>query len=308
MIRARRPLPSHSVSVEAKQRKPRAPQSDAAGDWARFFPRHVVRQLQQFAFMLLNGTVPGAPKGNNTRMKKILILTACIGALCAAAPSFGTDLAGQPVKVKAAPLPVAAPIIDWSGYYMGANGGWGTSHNCWDFNGITSEGCHNSTGGTVGGQIGYRWQIFNMVYGLEGQGNWADFRGSNVSTAFPTDTVGTTTDAFGLLTGHIGYAFNAVLLYGKGGAAVTSNTYYVNSVATGTELGKNNNVRWGGVLGAGAEVSLTPNWSAGVEYNHLFMQRSNISFPAALGADRAHQDVDLITARLNYKFGWPFAR
>ncbi|MGY3238374.1 outer membrane immunogenic protein [Bradyrhizobium sp. USDA 4472] len=240
-------------------------------------------------------------------MKKILVLTASIGALGAAAPSFGADLAEQPNKVKAAPVAVAAPVIDWSGYYVGVNGGWGTSRNCWDFNGVTSEGCHDSAGGTFGGQIGYRWHIFNMVYGIEGQGNWADFKGSNVSTAFPANTIGTTTDAFGLLTGHIGYAFNSVLVYGKGGAAVTSNTYQVNS-ATTSAGGKNDDVRWGGVLGAGAEVSLTPNWSAGVEYNHLFMQRSNISFPAALGTDRVHQDVDLITARLNYKFGAPFAR
>ncbi|UQR61308.1 outer membrane beta-barrel protein [Bradyrhizobium sp. C-145] len=241
-------------------------------------------------------------------MKNFLILTASIGALSAAAPAFGADFAAQPVKVKAPPLPVAAPIIDWSGYYIGVNGGWGTSRNCWDFNGVTPEGCHNSTGGTIGGQIGYRWHIFNMVYGIEGQGNWADFSGSNVSTAFPADTIGTKTDAFGLLTGHIGYAFNAVLLYGKGGAAVISNTYHVNSVATGTEIAKNNDVRWGGALGAGAEVSLMPNWSAGVEYTHLFMQRSNVSFPAAFGADRVHQDVDLITARLNYKFGQTFPK
>ncbi|WP_128932133.1 outer membrane protein [Bradyrhizobium zhanjiangense] len=241
-------------------------------------------------------------------MKNFLILTASIGALSAAVPAFGADLARQPVQVKAPPLPVAAPIIDWSGYYIGVNGGWGTSRNCWDFNGVTPEGCHNSTGGTIGGQIGYRWHIFNMVYGIEGQGNWADFSGSNVSAAFPADTIGTKTDAFGLLTGHIGYAFNAVLLYAKGGAAVTSNTYHVNSVAAGTEIAKDNDVRWGGALGAGAEVSLAPSWSAGVEYTHLFMQRSNVSFPAAVAADRVHQDVDLITARLNYKFGPGFAK
>ena len=39
----------------------------------------------------------------------------------------------------------------------------------------------NSTGGTVGGQIGYRWQATNWVFGLEGQGNWADFSGSNAT-------------------------------------------------------------------------------------------------------------------------------
>ncbi|MGY4199101.1 outer membrane protein [Bradyrhizobium sp. USDA 4520] len=240
-------------------------------------------------------------------MKNLLILTAAI-ALSAATPTFGADLAGQPVNIKAPTLPVVAPINDWSGYYIGLNGGWGSSHNCWNFNGVTSEGCHNSTGGTVGGQIGYRWQIFRTVYGIEGQGNWADFSGSNVSTAFPADTVGTKTDAFGLLTGHIGYAFNAVLLYAKGGAAVTSNTYHVNSVAAGTELGRNNDVRWGGALGAGAEVGLTPNWSASLEYNHLFMQGSNVSFPTSVGFDRVHQDIDLVTARINYKFGPAFAK
>ena len=26
-----------------------------------------------------------------------------------------------------------APIYDWTGFYIGANGGWGQSRNCWDF-------------------------------------------------------------------------------------------------------------------------------------------------------------------------------
>ena len=28
---------------------------------------------------------------------------------------------------------VVAPIYDWTGFYIGANGGWGQSRNCWDF-------------------------------------------------------------------------------------------------------------------------------------------------------------------------------
>ncbi|QOZ24028.1 outer membrane protein [Bradyrhizobium sp. CCBAU 51753] len=241
-------------------------------------------------------------------MKNLLILTACVGALGAAAPAFGADFAAQHLNVKAPPQPVAALITDWTGYYIGINGGWGSSHNCWDFNGVTPEGCHNAAGATVGGQIGYRWQIFNTVYGIEGQGNWADFSGSNVSTAFPADVIGTKTDAFGLLTGHIGYAFNVVLIYAKGGAAVTSNTYHINSVTTGAGIARNDDVRWGGTLGAGVEVSLTPSWSAGVEYDHLFMQGSSVLFPTSGVGDRVHQDVDLITARLNYKFSPAFGR
>ncbi len=26
-----------------------------------------------------------------------------------------------------------AAVYDWSGFYIGANGGWGSSHKCWDF-------------------------------------------------------------------------------------------------------------------------------------------------------------------------------
>ena len=33
----------------------------------------------------------------------------------------------------------------------------------------------------VGGQIGYRWQAANWVFGLEAQGDWANFKGSNTS-------------------------------------------------------------------------------------------------------------------------------
>ena len=66
------------------------------------------------------------------------------------------------------------------------------------------------------------------MFGLEAQGNWADFSGSNVSLLFGgLATNRTRIDAFGLFTGHVGYAWNNVLGYVKGGAAVTDNRYRV---------------------------------------------------------------------------------
>ena len=121
-------------------------------------------------------------------MKKVLLSTVALIAF--AAPAAAADLAARPYT-KAPPAPIAV-VYDWSGFYIGANGGWGSSHKCWDFITpagafIAAEGCHDATGGTVGGQIGYRWQAGTWVFGLEGQGNWADFRGSHVSTLFPGD-------------------------------------------------------------------------------------------------------------------------
>ncbi|WP_456640540.1 outer membrane beta-barrel protein [Bradyrhizobium sp. USDA 10063] len=237
-------------------------------------------------------------------MKKLLLVTASIAALSAAAPALAVDLAAQPIYTKAPPPPVANAIYDWSGFYIGMNGGWGSSHNSWDFAGVNSEGSQNASSGTIGGQIGHRWQMGRVVVGIEGQGNWADFSGSNVSRVFPADINRTKTDAFGLITGQVGYAVNNVLLYAKGGVAVTSNTYQIDSTL-GTTLTSTDSTHWGGAVGAGIEVGFAPNWSLGFEYDHLFMQDGDVRFTTAAGAvatDRIRQDFDLVTARLNYKF------
>src|ERR1700755_3215834 len=96
--------------------------------------------------------------------------------------------------------------------------GWGSSNNCWEallpgdaF--LGSEGCHDATGGVAGGQIGYRWQTSAWVFGIESQGDWAGLRGSNVSVFLPAFTNSSKIDAFGLLTGQVGYAWNTVLAY-----------------------------------------------------------------------------------------------
>jgi outer membrane immunogenic protein len=237
-------------------------------------------------------------------MKKIWFITASLVALGAAAPAFAADLAARPYT-KAPPMMMAA--YDWSGFYIGLNGGGATSHNCWTLVGGASEGCHDATGGTVGGQIGYRWQQGPVVFGVEAQGNWADFSGDNVSTVFAPDRNRTKIDAFGLFTGQIGYAWNNVLLYAKGGAAVTDNKYDLISGTTGAVLASTSNSRWGGTIGVGLEYGFAPNWSFGVEYDHLFMDRQNVTFvnPAFTQTDSIKQDVDLFTARINYKFGGP---
>src|SRR5258707_15654434 len=131
-------------------------------------------------------------------MKKFLLGTVGLIALgMASAPASAADLAARPYT-KAPPM--MAAIYDWSGFYIGINGGGATSHNCWDVAGGVREGCHDATGGTVGGQVGYRWQTGPVVFGVEAQGNWADFKGDNVSPVF-ADRNRTKIDAFGLFTG-----------------------------------------------------------------------------------------------------------
>ena len=243
-------------------------------------------------------------------MKKILLVTASLIALGAAAPAVAADLAARPYTK--APAMIAA-VYDWSGFYIGANGGWGSSHKCWDFlpaaGGTAPEGCHDATGGVAGGQVGYRWQTGTWVFGLEAQGDWADLKGSNISTLFPGFVNTSKIDGFGLFTGQVGYAANNVLFYAKGGAAVTANRYRINTLGGALAGTTGDDTRWGGTVGVGLEYGFAPNWSAAVEYDHLFMQDRTLNFTTPAGAffgtDRIRQDVDLITVRLNYKFGGP---
>jgi outer membrane immunogenic protein len=157
------------------------------------------------------------------------------------------------------------------------------------------------------------------VFGLEAQGDWADLKGSNTSL---TGTFGrlpfsnqTKIDAIGLFTGQIGYAFNNVLVYAKGGAAATHDKYNgvsqfaVGPFPAGFAFDQASKTRWGGAVGAGLEFGFAQGWSVAVEYDHLFMGSMNNDLINTFGGfdrtDRIKQDVDMATVRVNYTFGGP---
>lgn len=244
-------------------------------------------------------------KSLETEMKKFLLATVGLMALgLASAPASAADLAARPYT-KAPPMVQA--MYDWSGFYAGINGGWAqTSDRRTDPAGALF-GDHHPDGGTVGGQVGYRWQTGSFVFGLEAQGNWADLNGSTANLGAPGASIRSKMDAFGLFTGQVGYAWNNVLLYAKGGAAVTDRNYefVLASGALGSSTGYD--TRWSPTVGAGLEYGFAPNWSFGVEYNHIFEDRHGATFttPAGLviAGDRAGGDTDMVLGRLNYKFG-----
>jgi outer membrane immunogenic protein len=240
-------------------------------------------------------------------MKKLLLGT--VGLVALSGSAMAADL---PARTYKAPPPVIAPIYDWTGFYIGANGGWADSHNCLNIVPVAGttigDGCADGSGGVAGGQIGYRWQASQFVFGLEAQGDWADLKSSHVSIFNPAFTTSTRVNGLGLFTGQIGWAWNATLLYFKGGAAVTDNSVFINSALTGVGVASAGSTRWGGSAGVGLEYGFSPNWTAGIEYDHLFMGNANNTFsvvnPLLAGAaNRISQDVDMVTARISFKFG-----
>src|SRR5215472_2925030 len=102
------------------------------------------------------------------------LVSACVVALVTmsiAGAASAADLGRRNV------IPMQAPSFyvpyNWTGFYLGINGGgaWGTSD--WSLTSV------DVSGGLVGGTIGYNWQLGQFVYGLEADFDWASIRGSN---------------------------------------------------------------------------------------------------------------------------------
>jgi outer membrane immunogenic protein len=259
-----------------------------------------------------------ARKAGDNTMKKVLLGTVAVITVIMAAPALAADLPAQTYAAKAPAM--FEPPHDWSGSYIGAAVGGGSNRSCWDLANVggttvipsVSEGCHDARGGLAGAQIGYRWQSANWVFGMEAQGDWANLAGSGLSsTAVFTNAVtnATKSNALGLFAGQVGYSWNNFLGYVKGGAAVTRENYSGSLTGFNLTLDQSSETRWGGSIGAGLEIGFAPDWSLGLEYDHLFMGNRNITFPVTAlvssRTDNIHQDVDIGTVRVNYRFGGP---
>ena len=64
-------------------------------------------------------------------MKAFLSAAVAVVTLGLAVPAVAADLPARPYTKAPVVAPVA--IYDWSGFYIGGNGGYGSSRKCWDF-------------------------------------------------------------------------------------------------------------------------------------------------------------------------------
>jgi outer membrane immunogenic protein len=230
-------------------------------------------------------------------------------ALVAAGNANAADL---PVRAPAPQAPVyVAPGYNWSGFYIGINGGGAWAHKCWGLlfvGAVLADGCHDPSGGMVGGQVGFNWQAGAFVFGVEGSGDWASLSGTNVSLQAPLSTNRSRIDGIASVTGRLGYAFDSVLLYAKGGGAWVGDKYDNRVTVGGLLQASASETRTGWTVGGGLEWGFSPNWSVAVEYAHYDFGRDNVAFltpaAAAAGSERISQTVDAVTARLNWRFGW----
>jgi outer membrane immunogenic protein len=214
-----------------------------------------------------------------------------VAALVVAQNATAADLSVAPLYK--APPPAMAPAYNWSGFYLGINGGGGWGHSNWD----TSSDRVGLSGGLVGGTAGYNWQLGNAVLGIEGDIDWANLKGTNSSTLCPAGC--STSDSWlSTVRGRAGYAFGGVLPYLTGGLAVGD----IRAATPGFAGASNTSAGW--TAGGGIEFALPGNWSAKAEYLYVDLGRFNCGVNCnGLPTDNVSMHDNVVRAGVNYRFG-----
>jgi outer membrane immunogenic protein len=222
----------------------------------------------------------------------------------AAASANAADL---PAKAYA-PAPVATQVYNWTGLYVGVNGGygWGTQDPLTLVSNRFDRTSFSTSGGMFGGTVGAQIQQGYVVLGLEGDLDWANIEGKGTSTptiagiAQPiTLNIASNISAVGTARARAGIAMNNWLFYGTGGAAFVKSSANGSSIAgvpcgTAGVLANCSASVWrpGLAAGLGVEWGFTQNWTAKLEYLYIAAMDS--------GASTGH--LNTIRAGINYRF------
>jgi outer membrane immunogenic protein len=247
-------------------------------------------------------------------MKRILFAGAMM--LAAAGSTLAADLPPSmpppPPRAPAAYVPVAPPYYNWGGIYIGINGGYGYGSSSQDRTslGLASTGNYNIMGPLVGGTFGANFQSGQFVFGIEGDGDWSNIKGSSSATNLVCPTCQTANTWLATLRARAGVAWDRVLLFATaGGAAGTINSSVPASPAFGLTAGSSSSTEFGWTAGAGIEFGITDNLTAKIEYLYVDLQNGSFSCTVAscgvVGSVPVSFDASLVRAGLNLKFN-PF--
>lgn len=217
-------------------------------------------------------------------MRKTLLRGGCVLAMTiGAASAMAADISQRRTVTKE---PIYAPY-NWTGAYVGINGGggWGSS----DFSAPFPSGSFRPSGGLVGGTLGYNWQSGQTVFGIEGDIDWSNIRGS---TPCGLTSCEVRNDWLGTVRGRLGYAADRVMPYVTGGLAVGNIKTNIAGVGSG------DSTKAGWTLGGGLEAAI-PNsrLTAKIEYLYVDLGRGG----SVLGSD-AKFNANVVRAGLNFRF------
>jgi outer membrane immunogenic protein len=213
---------------------------------------------------------------------------------------------------------VAVAAANWSGFYLGANGGAGLGRDHSELQFTSLPHITLSPLGFIGGvQGGYNWQAANWVFGVE-----ADIQGSTMrddkACVFNCNAV--TFAQFnqrlpwlGTLRGRIGYAAGSNLFYATGGLAYGEVKTRIFSSFGGTNTVDISNTKAGWTAGAGIETPFElfglfgPGWTSKTEYLYVDLGGSTTPFTnnGVTTTFATNTTEHIFRTGLNYHFNQP---
>jgi outer membrane immunogenic protein len=190
-------------------------------------------------------------------MRKLLLASVAFTAL-----AMGTALAADMPPLR---TPTSMPYFNWSGIYLGINGGYGWGRSNW-----TGAATDITTGDF-------------------------DIKGSTAVNCTPLCETANTW--LGTVRGRLGVGLDRFLPYLTGGIAFGR----VTTTVIGAGNASNTNLGW--TAGGGLEYAFAGRWSAKVEYLYVDLDNSTCD-AACSGATPFDVDFrsHLVRAGLNYKF------
>ncbi len=250
-------------------------------------------------------------------MKKLLLVGAALMVFGGSA--LAADVRRPAYRPPPPAPPPPPPIFNWSGCYIGGYVGGAWSERDVIFTDLGNSAFGAFSGGVVGGRregshswnveldnsvigggtLGCNWQPYGspFVFGIEGEGGYMKLEGSAfdplLSPTLSIATVGGTPDVLGrakvgdwyaMITGRLGYAWGAALIYVKGGAAfVPVEASVLDQCAVTVGCGNwlistsNSKTVTTGTLGGGIEWALGSNWSIKGEYMFIGLGDRHVS-------------------------------
>ena len=171
-----------------------------------------------------------------------------------------------------------------------------------------------------GAQVGFNYEFGSgILVGAEADFDWLSNTTSSSNAIVLQNPTGTPTASTASLSannrwlttvvGRLGYAWDRILFYGKGGGAwVRSNTPSLTMDGAPVAISTSNG-NWGFTGGVGIEWAFSGNWSARFEYDFVGLNQT-FTLPTSAGGLPAGdqftgntRNIQLVNAGINYKFG-----
>lgn len=227
-------------------------------------------------------------------MSKFVLMAAAFAAF--AAPVAAADL------IIDEPIAYTDAGFDWSGFYAGLAGGYGsgTARSVGDVSGSITDTPLN--GGLLGVTLGGNVQYDAFVLGLEGDILWSGLGGSTTCTAAPAYSCNANVDWLGSLRGRVGYAMDSVLLFATGGLAAGGGRGTITPDFPGlTNQFSDTFIGW--TAGAGVEVAVSDAMSVKAEYSYYNLgSRTAPAGTIATGSSTVSPIVHAVKVGVNFRF------